>query len=261
VEANSVAGLVLAGLGSVLAVMSRHREGWLLVAFPIAFTVFIASLNLRWDRWIIPVIPFLCLLAAHALYRTATWIQAHHNPRMGVLAGCLLLATAVPSMLRSDIVQGREMTGTDTRTLARDWIMQHVPAGSRVLLERYTPQFTADQYKLFVVDRGGQLTAVNTNTAVANALILPSGRAGWLKDTEAIHHNRIEYMVLSGWYERFRAESKDYTEIVATYEGLMRMGTPAYEVQRTPGINTGPTIRVYRFDRAGTGLGSESHSP
>lgn len=142
------------------------------------------------------------------------------------------------------------MSGTDTRTLAREWMMKHVPAGSRVLLETYTPEFSVERYKMFLVDGEGRLAAVKVNTTVSGALFQPDGTVGSLRDHDAIHQERIEYMVISDWYERFRAERERYPEIVATYEELMGMGTLVYEARRTPGVNGGPTIRVYRFAAA-----------
>jgi hypothetical protein len=262
VETLSVTGLVLAALGIALVVTSsQRREGWLLVTFPVAFLIFVASLHLRWHRWIIPVIPFLCLLAAQALYRTAVWIGARWSLRLGVVIGGLLLACTVVPLFISDLVQGREMSGADTRTLAREWMMNHVPAGSRVLLETYTPEFSVDRYKMFLVDEGGRLAAVQVNTTVSGAVFRPDGQVGRLKNPDAIHQERIEHMVISSWYERFRAERERYPDIVATYETLMRMGTLVYEVQRTPGVNGGPTIRVYRFTEGEGELGSETRAP
>jgi hypothetical protein len=196
----------------------------------------------------LPVIPFLCLLAAHGLYRAAAWIGAHWSPRLGIVIGGVVLASAVIPLLNSDLIQGREMSGTDTRTLARGWMMKHVARRTRVLVESYTPEFPVDRYKTFVVDDVGQLAAIQVNITVPGALFRPDGQIGKLRNLNAIHRERIEYMVISNWYERFRAERERYPDIVKTYETLMRMGTPVYEVQRTPGLNSGPTIRVYRFD-------------
>jgi Dolichyl-phosphate-mannose-protein mannosyltransferase len=252
VEALSTGGLILGGIGIVLGAVSMQRERWLLIAFPVSFIAFIASLNLRWGRWTVPVIPFLCLLAAHAFYRIAAYIGGRWDTRLGVAAGLLLASSVAAPLLTADIVRGRELSGTDTRTRAREWMMEHVPTGSRVLLEAYTPQFSGERYKVFLVTTDGRLAEVDARRAtsgVADALFIPQGRVGRLRDTEAIRQERVEYMVVSDSYERYRAERERYPEIVATYESLMTMGTKLYEIHRSPSANTGPTIRVYRFDR------------
>jgi len=65
-HALSIVALMLACVGIVLSAISREKARSLLTAFPIFLLIFISSLNLRWERWIVPAVPFLCLLAATA---------------------------------------------------------------------------------------------------------------------------------------------------------------------------------------------------
>ena len=254
VEAVSIGGLVLAGIGIVLAMASRQKDRWLLLVFSGVFLVFMASLNLRWERWMIPIVPFLCMLAAHACHWTAVKIGERWDDRIGRVAGCILVLVIAVPLLGADILQGREMSGSDTRTLAKEWMMRHVPAGSRVLLERYTPQFPRDLYTFLQV-RHGQVVEVDVRD-IPTALFRPPEVIGRLKDTDALVTGlvtgKIEYMALSDWYDRYSAEREkyaDYAQIVATYDALMSMGTKVYEVKRVRGESRGPTIRVYRFEK------------
>jgi hypothetical protein len=247
VQALSLVGVALAGMGILGAVVSRQKNQWLLVVFPVAFFIFIASLHLRWARWFVPVIPFLCLLAGNGLYRIAVWIGSQWDKRLGLAAGALLLLTVTVPLLRQDLVQGHELSGTDTRSVARAWILQHIPAHSSVLVEEYTPQIPVDRYRVYQV-LGGQLQELDTrNASLANTLI-PIGVVGELKDIKQIRRQGIEYIILSNWYDRYSAERERYPGIVGTYQSLMSTATELYETQRRPGVNNGPTIRVYRFE-------------
>lgn len=244
-EAFSIGGLVLVSVGIVLAIASWQKDKWLLVAFSIFFLLLMALLNLRWKRWIIPVIPFLCILAAFACYWTAVKIGEYWDYWIGRGVGCILLLVVAMPLLKADILQGHEMSGTDTRTLAKEWMMENIPAGSRILLEYYTPQLPRDRYKFLQV-RGGRLVEVDVQK-IRTAVFRPSEVIGKLKDTEALLGGKVEYMALSNWYDRYLAEREsyaDYAEIVATYDALMYMGTKIYEIKSVPGENTGPTIRV-----------------
>jgi hypothetical protein len=49
-------------------------------------------------------------------------------------------------------------------------------------------------------------------------------------------------------YDRYLAERERYPDIVATYEKLMASGSLIHEVNRIPKVNTGPRIRIYKFD-------------
>lgn len=265
-EAVSRVGCILGGVGVVLCVVSRERDKWLLITFPVFFLLFIASLNHRWRHFIIPAIPFLCMLVAHALYWIAKRVGQYWDPRIARWAGFILLLGIVAPMLRTAILQGRVMSLPDTRTLARERIMENIPAGSRVLFEAHTPQLLEELYKYFVVwdgqlvevganklNRGGFLNRAYDKKNVEGAIFLPYGEIGRLKDTEAIHREKVEYMVLSSsQYDRYLVESRrfaDYAGIVATYETLMNMGTKIYELKPIPDKTIGPTIRLYRFDR------------
>ena len=73
-KAVSTMGLLFAGVGFLLCLASKQKGRRLLIAFPLFFLLFISSLSLRWKRWIVPVIPFLCILLAYAVYEVAGWI-------------------------------------------------------------------------------------------------------------------------------------------------------------------------------------------
>lgn len=247
-ETLTIVGLILVGIGIVLCLASQRKDKWLLVTFPVIFTVFIAALNLRWARWIIPIVPFLCILSAHAWYWTMTKMGELWHPRIGRWVSFILLLGIVIPLLKVDIRQGREMSGTDTRTLAREWILDNIPPGSRLLIEEWASQLPKERYKFFIV-KGGELTHVDASE-IDLAAFRPKGKIGLLKDIKALHREKIEYMVLSNWYNRYLAEKEkytDYAESVATYEALMKTGRKLYEVKRVPGKNRGSTIRIYRL--------------
>ena len=191
------------------------------------------------------------MLAAHALYRIVTWVGEHWNTKTVPWVGLILLPGIVISLLKSDILKGYEMSGTDTRTIARGWMLDNIPAGSRLLVEGFTPQLPMEQYEFFTVKDDGSLFEVDANR-INNVLFYPgAAKTGELKDIGSIHKQNIEYIVVSNYYDRYLSDNKksaEYAEIVTTYETLMKMGIKIYEVKRVPGKNGGPTIQVYRFN-------------
>lgn len=250
-DALSIGGLILGGVGIFLCMTLRQKDKWLLIMFPVIFLLFIASLPLTRDRWIIPIIPFTCMIAAHALYRIVMWIGEHWNTKTVPWVGLILLLGIVIPLLKSDILKGREMSGTDTRTIAREWMLDNIPAGSRMLVEGYTPQLPKEQYEFFRVKDDGILSEVDANKIKYASFYPGTPRTGFLKDIGSIRKQNIEYMVISNYYDRYLSDSKKYAEyakIVAKYETLMKMGVKIYEVKRVPGKNGGPTIQVYRFN-------------
>jgi uncharacterized membrane protein len=78
-HALSLIGLILAVFGIILCIGSKKKEMWILLIFPLSFLCFISILNLRWARWIIPVLPFLCVLIAQAFYWITIWVEQYLN--------------------------------------------------------------------------------------------------------------------------------------------------------------------------------------
>ncbi len=74
-------------------------------------------------------------------------------------------------------------------------------------------------------------------------------QAGNLKNIQGIYDNKINYIILSNWYERYLKEKdryKSYSDIVDMYEQLMSIGNKIYEIKPV-NKNNGPIIRIYRL--------------
>jgi hypothetical protein len=118
----------------VLAVARR----WALLAFlapaPILFVAFMGSQERFFGRWLMPVLPFVCLLAAICavmLVTAATRRAPAWRPMLGAVAAVALCGQG----LVYSIHDGRVLSREDTRGLTRDWLVRHVPAGTRIVVE------------------------------------------------------------------------------------------------------------------------------
>jgi Dolichyl-phosphate-mannose-protein mannosyltransferase len=123
--------------GAVLALRRDLPRGLLLVAFPLLFWAFL-GFQARWfGRWLLPAYPALAILAAYAAVRLVDALPVAPARRRALLVGVALLLAAqgLVSSVRVDTALGR----TDTRSLAREWIVENVPRGSRVVVEPFVP--------------------------------------------------------------------------------------------------------------------------
>ena len=245
-ESFTYYGLLFIGIGFVLCLASKQKDRWLLISFPLFFLLFISSLNLRWDRWLIPIIPFGCILLAYGIYEIIKWIEHHINLRMGFWILLISLVIFSTPLLNLSIVQGLEKSGIDTRTLARQWMISNLPAGSSVLVELYTPQLPKKSFKFFQVSYEGVVNEIDPEKK-RNEIFRPNGSLGKIRDIEDIERKNIEYMVMSNLYDRHLRERERYPDIVAIYKELMASGSLIHEVNRIPKVNTGPTIRIYKI--------------
>jgi len=153
----------LAALGGALTVWRRERAlWWLLVPAALAFLAFMGVQGRYFGRWLLPVFPILCLLAAYFAQQAADaaarvlgrWrARGPHAggpppavgaPDAGVPAVRLVLsAVLVAALLAQGLIYsvhaGAVLARADTRTLTREWMLAHIPAGSPIVVEPVSP--------------------------------------------------------------------------------------------------------------------------
>jgi 4-amino-4-deoxy-L-arabinose transferase-like glycosyltransferase len=151
----------LAALGGAIAIWRRDaRIGWLLVPAPILFLGFMGLQDRYFGRWLLPIFPIVCLLAAYFAYVLVGAVteraqrrgqlgadetkgsagldagsRSHRAAVIGVLASfaiaLVLVAQGLVYSVHNDLVLAR----ADTRNLTRTWMVAHVPPGARIVLE------------------------------------------------------------------------------------------------------------------------------
>jgi 4-amino-4-deoxy-L-arabinose transferase-like glycosyltransferase len=237
------AGLIAAVLGVVFCFASREGKRWVLVSFPVLFLLFISSLNLRWERWIVTAIPFLALLIALSITDLSMLARKRFSSSVSVVSMTLLsLALFVPLVVDATSY-ARQTSGPYTSTLAREWLLDSVPANSKVLVEVYGPQLPAKTFEVFVVNEDGGVTKAPETTTN----YYPGWEIGRVRDIEDLTKQDIRYFVMTGYYQNFLNENKRYPKQVATYETLMNRGKLVYDVQSTRGASRGPRVRIYEL--------------
>jgi 4-amino-4-deoxy-L-arabinose transferase-like glycosyltransferase len=129
------APLVAAGLAMPLLALARR---WALLAFlapaPLLYVAFMGSQERYFGRWLMPVLPFTCLLAAICaamLVSAATRRAPGLRPTLAALVTVGLLGQGLVYSLHD----GRVLSRDDTRGLTRDWLVRNVPAGTRIVVE------------------------------------------------------------------------------------------------------------------------------
>jgi Dolichyl-phosphate-mannose-protein mannosyltransferase len=133
----------LAALGGAVVVSrsprwaDRRALGWLLVPAPLLFLAFMGLQGRYFGRWLMPILPILCLLAAVF----AVWVLdavAKLGRRRILLAGALVAVLLAQGLLHS-IHSGLVLARADTRNQTRTWMLAHVPAGAKIVAEPVSP--------------------------------------------------------------------------------------------------------------------------
>ncbi len=130
----------LAAIGGSLLLLARRRIGIALVTLPalVFFLVYMGGQPRYFGRWLMPVFPIVALLAAYCVSELVRWLRdARHlpGPLVAGIAGVVVLGQSVAADIHNDRVLSRP----DTRNLARAWMVAHVPAGSKIVIEPLVP--------------------------------------------------------------------------------------------------------------------------
>lgn len=168
----------LAALGGAVAIWRRRPAlGWLLVPAPLLFLALMGVEGRYFGRWLLPIFPIVCLLAAffvlelaRALARLLTRASAGSGERDGedragldggalaggagrslgargraltLTIGALLVALVLAQGLIYSVHSGLVLARADTRNITRAWLLANVPAGSQIIVEPVSPDVWA----------------------------------------------------------------------------------------------------------------------
>jgi Dolichyl-phosphate-mannose-protein mannosyltransferase len=134
--------LVFAAAGIVRLWFAERRLVWVLVPAVVLFVLFMGSQERYFGRWLMPVFPFVCVLAAYAAFELADRagrLLPALKPTFVVAVVVAVCAQGFVYSLHSGLVTSRE----DTRNLARDWMVAHVPLGTKIVVEPVVPDLWA----------------------------------------------------------------------------------------------------------------------
>ncbi|HUO72885.1 MAG TPA: glycosyltransferase family 39 protein [Solirubrobacteraceae bacterium] len=129
-------GPVLAAIGGAVLLLARRRWAlaMVLIPAPITFIIFMGNQQRYFGRWLMPIFPIVAILGAYGAIELIGWlIRARRIPAPAAVAlvTVLLLAQSLVAVLHDDAVLSRP----DTRNLVRAWMVNHVPAGAKVVIE------------------------------------------------------------------------------------------------------------------------------
>lgn len=127
--------LLMAACGGLVSLaFSRKREAWVLLLWVVLHYGVCIYRGQPYDRYMVPIVPFLCLAAGFGLWRLSEALK----PRFGK-AGflCLPLFVVLFSLvpLSASAYGDYLMLRTDTRTLCRNWMEKRLPIGARIALD------------------------------------------------------------------------------------------------------------------------------
>jgi 4-amino-4-deoxy-L-arabinose transferase-like glycosyltransferase len=213
-------------IGIILSVRARQTAQRVLLAFLVVYVSAISLSNLHWERWIIQILPLCSLFAAKGLDELAAGLSMRLGSDTIRQSGLVFILTVLLSAwpLYDVILMDIRASHSSSRVLAREWMVQNLPAGSRIAQEWYTAPLAGTGFVVL------EHFSLSEESKVESYL-----RAGY------------RYAVASSdIYDRFFAEPKRYSEQIAFYQDLFTRGRllQQWEPSLTRG---GPVIRIYEL--------------
>lgn len=227
--------LVLGGV--VYGILKHRKKDVLLLAVPLVLFFVIGGWKAMAVRYFLPLTPFFVLIASAFLdailskMESIPAFKASAFPNRfryrDLISALVILIVVYPSaykVIRFDL----SLTQTDTRTVARDWVEENIPAGSYIAKEMYGPPISEEKYNVHYRHTLGQVTL------------------------EYLSNRNVEFVIISDiMYARFISAPDEFPRQAKFYQSLEDHAVliKTFEpVWNEPLIDLhNPTIKVFRL--------------
>jgi len=180
----------------------------------------------HFDRYILPVVPFLVIAAAMFLVEIASKISRAKPRQNFIIAGLVLAIILFPAIRVIRYVDIMTQKGTGLQ--AKEWIEKNIPSGEKIVCETYSPPISG------YIKLGG-----GADFKVGHHTLDQYKKAGF----DYIVINNFSYnRYLNTRLERFEGIKRNYEEIEAKCELVKQFDPPPF----SPG-NPNPVVKIYRI--------------
>jgi 4-amino-4-deoxy-L-arabinose transferase-like glycosyltransferase len=221
---------VLAGVLGLLGLLWRDwKKGLLLTVFPVIYYLMVSSFVVRFERNMVPLLPFLALGGGWLLDTGVDWLEkrfewgrrlSHLLVSLGMV---LLLALPMVASVSFDLV----LSQTDYRETAGEWVEENIEEGSKIAIEHYSIPFDYDKYQ------------------VEDVIRITDNGLDWYQQ------EGYDVLIISdGIWEVLRRQPEHYADKVAAYDELVANSTLLAEFVPDPAglvVAGYPTVEIYHF--------------
>jgi 4-amino-4-deoxy-L-arabinose transferase-like glycosyltransferase len=221
--------IVFGLVGLALLTWRDWKKGLLLLVFPVLYYLLVARFVVRFERNMVPLLPFLALGVGWLLDVGADWLANRFRLNrtichaLAAVPAVLLLALPITASILFDVAISR----TDMREEAGQWLEDNIESGSKIAIEHYSVPFDHAGFEVEDVLRITDHDFAWYQQEGYDVLVISDG----------------VWPVLHEQPEHYAEKLDAYTELTANSELLAEF------VPHPPGIVVAgyPTVAVYHF--------------
>ncbi len=234
-------------IGIFLACIRTPRTFWLWT-LPMIYYGMITLFSQPYERYAMPIVPFLCLAAAFVMNRLA---ESARTKRLKTIAWIVLVLIVAFFPLQKLIYLDRMLLKEDTRTVAKKWIGAHVSESAVVVLDHpfFSPRLNQTKEQLTA-----KLSLVAPEDPHADSKIKKINwmiRAGLGKPGYRVFYvdaNLLDKVPFLNWSPVLKADQESLERIHAEYYVRYRFegDDPMFQKEIAPHAELVQTVSPYR---------------
>ena len=231
--------MIAGALGLLGLLLKEWKKGLLLVAFPMIYYVMVSRFIVRFERNMVPLLPFLAIGGGWLIDKGADFL-ARRFKRSQLLSNVLAVSGAALLIclpLVASVSLDRVLSQTDHRELAGQWLEENITKGSKIAIEHYSIPFDYDQYQVEDIIRAGDHKLDWYQEEGFDILIISDGVWEILRREPEIYADKLDTLA------DITGNSMLLTEFVPEPPDIAVAGYPTVEVYHFA------PVRIYRLPR------------
>ncbi len=222
-----IALFALAGL--IKAIRSRRIEHWMIISFVLSYLLYIGSWSIKFDRYVLPVLPFYALWAGMGFQYLVEWsvkaIRSRHEKLVPAFQGLVWILSffILSSLVRNAYSFEKYLLKPNTKSLAYDWAVNELPKDAKILREQYAPELELAGFSV-----------MNLNYAFNDSV-----------DAEYVRSRGYQYVMVTDklWKRPIRNNGVNVPR--EAYAKIPQYADLVYSIKPTR-EHPGPEIRIYK---------------
>jgi hypothetical protein len=266
--------------GVAYAIYRRHQVDLLLLGSIAIYFIYLSTSKVAVDKYLLPIIPLFLILGASFLATIYQKDIAQFKYRRFLFILGMVLIVVGP--LNDSVITDYTLTQKDTRSLAKKWIEDHIPPGTRIAIDAgrlniaklsppindipenlYATYVTGGKdnkyinYETEILSRYHQLrlrALPQKNYPLTRIVISSDGKIDKDVSLENFREKGVEYVVVSSYaYQGYLSETyrKNHPEAAEHYrnfyKNLERYCILIKEFPSEPKKRQGPFIKIYKI--------------